>query len=773
MKLRNKITIILLSLWCIMVVIAFIGSQRIINQSYLDLEQNQVKADIQRVKEAIQQMSSSINTLLTNWAAWDDTYKFINDLNPAYIKTNLNLNSFISADVNMIFYFNANFQPVYLAAVNIDKTDEAAIPIEIFKYLSPQGRLVRQPYPNSDVQGLIALKSSLLLVCAHSIVTSDFKGPVRGTLIMAKYLSDTALKQLEKTTKINLSIYPLTNQNMDKSQVSIYEKLQKNNQFLIERNNETLISGYTLLNDINDKPIAILKIELPRNLYQIGIKTIHYYNKVFIIYSIILVALLWYLLQELLVKRLEKLKGQIDNTNSINIPSNSLIIGGISDEVSTVASLYYQATHDHLTGLANRNLLEQMFNNNINKIKNSNSKIAILFLDIDHFKRVNDSLGHEVGDELLVLMGKRLNQCLRDNDLAARIGGDEFVIMLIGIDNNQIKTVIERIYKTLSEPILIKDHELHITSSMGISIYPLDGFEINTLLKHADIALYHAKESGRNHYQYYSDELNRAIQEAYKKEAELQRAIDNKELCLFYQPIYDAITVKIISLETLIRWKHPTRGLLAANEIIPLAEKCGLIIPIGKWVLETACQQAKKWQQQGILTAPIAINISVLQTKNTSIDKLVSTVLKETGLDPHYLELELTETSYVEITEKILGELRVLKEKGIQLAVDDFGVGYSGIGYLRKLPISKLKIDQSFIKDICTDPDDSAITLAIIAIAHQLNLQVIAEGVENVAQYNFLKMNHVDAVQGNYFCKPMDTTKCEDLLKTLTSEVFS
>lgn len=429
------------------------------------------------------------------------------------------------------------------------------------------------------------------------------------------------------------------------------------------------------------------------------------------------------------------------------------------------AHLYYQATHDPLTGLANRNLLQKIFAHYAEQVKQENKKIAFLFIDLDYFKWINDTLGHEIGDQLLIYIANQLLNCLGEGDVAARLGGDEFIIMLTDINQlEQINRMVYRIFDYFNKSVRIDGHTLHLTSSMGISLFPDDGKDLNELINRADVALYKAKERGRNCFQYYSPLLSREIQETHCDEIELQHAIDNKQLCLYYQPIYDAQSKRIISLEALIRWNHPKKGLLDASYIIPLAEKTGIIVPIGEWALWTACQQAKSWQKKGLSLVPIAVNLSALQTKYTSISQLVSHILQTTQLDPHYLELELTETSFIENSVTVLNELSKLYMEGVHLTLDDFGTGYSALGYLKRIPLSKLKIDQSFIRGLSVDIEDRTIILAIIAIAHHLNLQVIAEGVEREEQYEFLREHKVDGIQGHYFMPPLDADSCETLL---------
>lgn len=764
MKIRNKVSIIIFIAWFIILVSVYLGSQIIFKKSFLHLEQEAAISNLQRVDESLQQMATSVNSVLGSWSIWDDTYKFMADKNQQYIKSNLQINSFSSSDVDMVLYFDKSGKPFYSVASDTTRTKIIPVPKGLSDYLDPHGKLVYQPTPDSGTTGIISLPDGLLFVAAHSIVTSKQTGPVRGTLMMGKHFTESSLKKLKDITKVNVSIYPLNEIKNNTPLLRTYDQL-KAHDYLIHPINDSILIAYTLLKDINGKPIAIIKANITRKIYLAGLQTIHYYNILTIAFSIMLVTLLWTSLNTLIIKRIEKMTKKMASGETSSEAINNTNFGTL-DEVSFVSLLYQHATHDQLTGLGNRHLLYQGFQNRIETIPNGNNVICV-FIDIDHFKYVNDTLGHEIGDELLVFVAKQLKSFLRGGDIASRLGGDEFVVMLFDVKPDMIAQVVDRLFSALKKVVIISGHELTITCSMGISIYPTNGNDVPTLLKNADFALYRAKEFGRNQYQYYSDELKRTIQEANKKELELQRAIDNKELCLYYQPIYDTFSKNITNAEALIRWNHPERGILPAAEIIPIAEKCGLIIPIGQWVLKTACAQAKAWQDQGLPRIPIAVNLSLLQIKSLSINKLVTETLEATGLDPHYLELELTETSYVELTPTVLNELQMLKERGIKLAVDDFGVGYSGLGYLKRLPIHKLKIDQSFIRDIHTDTDDRAIVLAIIAIAHQLSLQVVAEGVETNEQLEFLRKHYVDSVQGNYLSKPVDSASFEKIIKTI------
>lgn len=515
MRLRNKISIIVVVLWFVMVFITYFGSKLILSNSYFNLEQEQANNNLQRINEVIKQMGAPLNNTVTDWSVWDDTYNFVVDQNEEFKKTNLVVSAFASTDVDMLLIFNSKGQPIFTMAVDDKRSKQIDLPKELFAYISPGSLLVHQPNINSSLQGLIAIPSGILFVAAHAIVTSNNKGPVRGTLMMTKYLSKDVLEKVEKISKTNFTLYPIAEVNSDINLDKIYNFLIQNNENYLERNSQSLITGYILLKDIYSKPIAMIKMPMKRNIWQIGIGTIRYYNIAFLIYSIILVVILWYLLQKLLVERLEALKSRIGNPNN-NLFDN--IIESGSDEISSVASLYHQATHDPLTGLANRNLLDQAFNNHLDFINSAKNKIALLYIDIDLFKRINDTLGHEIGDLSLIAIAKKLNACLRSNDLAVRIGGDEFVILLIDIEEKQINSVVERIYKSLSQSMNIQNHKLYTTPSIGISMYPNDGNDITTLLKYADMALYKAKKSGRNNYQYYSKALKNEVKELQKKE---------------------------------------------------------------------------------------------------------------------------------------------------------------------------------------------------------------------------------------------------------------
>ncbi len=764
MKLKTKISLIVMIAWTTVAILFYFGSQRLILSTYLQLENQTITDSLNRTEAALNQSIDTIMVNVKDWSIWDETYQFMQDRNQngRFINSTLTLISLESLNSDMILLFDTNGKLVTSLGVNQDRDKIIDIPQALIQAIASNRKLINLADIAHSAKGLIATPAGILLVASHSILDSQGKGPSHGTLIIAKYLTKDLLENIKRVVGENLNLYRFPEAAHLPDLSKIYASMIKDKDDTVIKDHDKL-TAYRFINDLNGENIAILKAEMPRKIYRVGVDTIAYSNFMLFMYGIILTVFLWLLLQYLIVKRIEKLSRHIGKM-SRNERIHSKLIENISDEVSSVAALYHQATHDPLTGLANRNLLHQAFNEYSLHLSDDNKKILIIFIDLDHFKHLNDSFGHDIGDEILIMTAKRITSTLRGNDLAARLGGDEFIAMLVDIEADQIKLITNRLFKSINHPITFGDHEFYLTCSMGVCIYPNDGTTIDLLIKQADMALYNAKENGRNQYEFYSASLNQSINESRQKEIELQYALDDNQLCLYYQPIYDCRTKQIVSMEALIRWNHPTKGLLGADDIIPVAERTSIIYPIGDWILKTVCAQLCAWKKLNLPLVPIAMNISAIQLKQTELGDNIKKILAESDIPANLLEIEITETGFINITPKLINELYALKAAGIKLIIDDFGTGYAGLGYLKSLPVSKLKIDKSFIRDIQSDPDDKAITLAIIAIAHQLNLTVTAEGVENIEQYNFLCYHQADEAQGHFMSEPLSATDCQHLL---------
>ena len=420
------------------------------------------------------------------------------------------------------------------------------------------------------------------------------------------------------------------------------------------------------------------------------------------------------------------------------------------------AQLQHVATHDSLTGLPNRLLLADRLNQAIAQAQRHQHLFAVFIVDLDRFKAINDSLGHLAGDAMLKEVARRLAAALRQADTLARMGGDEFVLILNEITRPEdIETIAAKVLAHITQPMKLSDLELHASASIGISIYPSDGGNPETLLQHADAAMYQAKKGGRNAYRLFTPEMNAFARERLELENGLRRALLHREFILHYQPKVDVRTGSIDSAEALIRWQHPTRGLIAPMDFIPLAEETGLIIPIGEWVLNEACRQAQSWRASGLRPLRVAVNLSAQQFRQKKLVDIVSAALRTAGLEPRYLELELTESTVMHDAEQSIEILRELSALGVRISVDDFGTGYSSLSYLRRLPLDKLKIDRTFIRELATSRDDAAIVRAIVSLAHNLRIKVIAEGVETPDQLVYLREAGCDQYQGYHYSAPV------------------
>ncbi|MDO3383551.1 putative bifunctional diguanylate cyclase/phosphodiesterase [Gilvimarinus algae] len=418
--------------------------------------------------------------------------------------------------------------------------------------------------------------------------------------------------------------------------------------------------------------------------------------------------------------------------------------------------LNYLAFHDALTSLPNRSLFYDRINHGIARAQRASSKLALMLLDVDRFKNINDSLGHDSGDLLLKAIAGRLNDGVRDMDTVARLGGDEFVVLLEGVhDLEDVRFVANKLLAQLSRPMEIAGHDISITASIGISVYPTDGEDTDELLKNADIAMYKAKEAGKNNCQFYAKGMSASAVNFLLLENDLRRGIEQDQLILHYQPQIDLASGALTGVEALVRWQHPERGLVSPAHFIPLAEETGLIVPLGEWVLKAACQQQKSWIDAGLNVPQMAVNLSTRQFRQRDFPGKVASVLRETGLPAQYLELEITESCAMEHASETINQLNQLNQMGLQLSIDDFGTGYSSLAYLKRFPIDKLKIDSSFIHDLPLDQNDAAIAKSIIGLAHNMQLTVVAEGVEQEHQVKWLCEQGCDQAQGFYYAKPM------------------
>lgn len=467
------------------------------------------------------------------------------------------------------------------------------------------------------------------------------------------------------------------------------------------------------------------------------------------------------------------------SVHKINIERYKLInrqLEEVTEKKEEITSLYEEiaaseeeikqlAYHDHLTGLPNLRCFNEQLNHAINLANRTEKMFTIMFLDLDSFKMINDTMGHNIGDKLLKQVAQRLVDTLRKSDVLARIGGDEFIVMIENIkDENEIKIVADKILGCFTHPFLLNNQEFFVTTSIGIAVYPTDGNDADKLMKNADIAMYRAKQRGKNQYVFCTPGMKTKASRTMKLTSDLYRALEKNEFELYYQPQVNCNTNEIVGLEALIRWNHAELGMVYPGEFIPIAEQNGLIISIGEWVMRTACWQNKAWQEAGYSPIRIGVNLSVQQLQDANIVNQVKDILRETDLDPEYVELEITES--IAMTHKRYVEtINALKDLGVKIAIDDFGTQYSSLNYLKRLSVDRIKIAMPFIQGISENPNDEAITKTIITLARSMGIDVIAEGVETINQLEFLSQENCNEIQGFYFFKPMPLNELEKLLK--------
>jgi len=462
-----------------------------------------------------------------------------------------------------------------------------------------------------------------------------------------------------------------------------------------------------------------------------------------------------------------------DDASMLRQTNEHLVVAAIESKKlaesapTTTMQLAHLTHHDVLTNLPNRILLMDRLNQAIELTHRQGKQLAIMFLDLDRFKTINDSLGHSIGDRLLQSIALRLVACVRNSDTVSRQGGDEFVLLLPSIDHaSDAALCAQKILEAFKLPHLIDQHNLHISVSIGVSIYPVDGLDAETLIKNADTAMYHAKESGREVFRFFKQEMHDRAVQRQSIEAGLRLALERHEFVLHYQPKVNLKTGAIAGCEALIRWQHPERGLLWPEQFVSIAEDCGLILPIGRWVLKEACLQAQAWRQAGLPAFAVAVNISALELRSTDFLENTRITLAQTGMEPRYLELELTESVLMQDAESSNSALIALHTLGAKLALDDFGTGYSSLSYLSRFPIDTLKIDQSFVNHITSNKDDASIVCSVVSLGKSLNKRVVAEGVESQEQYAFLLAQECDEGQGFYLSRPVAAAQMTALLQS-------
>lgn len=769
------------------------------------LEDKYIIENVERTKKEIFKEIEVLDTIVMDWAVWDNSYQFMIDKNPEYIKANLSEDTLNNLKINIMLFIDNKGNLVHGEGYDIQKKESVPIDEALLKYIKDHSLL-----QNNDVKyrksGIVTLNGKdLILLSICPILTSAGEGPINGYIVLGANFTEKKIADIGKELSSEIKLTFLKDFEYDRKFFDL-----KDDKIQIDAVSDQKIIGRAFLDDIDGKHLLLLSIEKNRdinNIGEVGIKaTLWLLLGLFFLFAIIITVIL----DRGILLRFQELSNDIrkigegkdlsvrlkrqniddeltDVSNEINGMLGALersqlflsksesalkkAIEKLQDEVleheKTQEQIKYIAYHDTLTGLPNRNLLNELLVHSITLAERNNKCMAVLFLDIDGFKMINDSKGHGMGDQILQEVAERLLKTLRKSDVIARHGGDEFIVIIEELDNcSGVELIANKIINCFQEPFHLENQDYFLTTSVGVAVYPADGQTPDMLIKNADIAMYKAKENGKNQYLFCTPVMKDVANETMELSTNLYRAIEKNELELYYQPQLSCHNNQIMGVEALIRWRHPVMGLISPAKFIPIAEKTGLILPIGEWVLRTACQQNKKWQEQGLPKIRMGVNLSLRQFHNNDLLNLVESVLKETKLAPQYLELEITETIAMKEKSYIINTLNAFRQIGVSIAIDDFGTEYSSLSYLKHLPVDRLKVAMQFIRGIGIDHKDEALAKGIIVLAKSIGMNVIAEGVETKEQLEFLKNHNCDEIQGYYFFKPLIEAEMTKLLIT-------
>jgi diguanylate cyclase (GGDEF)-like protein len=822
-SIRAKTQFVLISCFVGLVFIIYLVVNAIMQNNIRIFEQHYVTEHVQRAENGINLSLDTLAQTASDWAIWDDTYQFVIDRNRKYIDNNFNVSVISNINLNAMLIMNLKGQSVYEYGVNLDKQEVMPVSKALVEYLR-KSPVSNNTNPNYKMKGLVLLPEGPMLIASWPILPSNGVGPVRGNLVVGRYLDHTEIGLLAKTLGIHMTIDRMDE--LDSHKAKLYHSIQAKLPVLVRKIDQDHIGGYTILRDITGKPVVGVCVKTDREISKIGHQGMRYMLYALVVASFVFTTIMLFFLEKNILSRLLALNGQFREIGNSGIFSRRLKLDKIHDEIDDMTSeinamldkletaekkviegealkraneelenrvlertlelsqtneslqteicerkkmqeqIEYLAYHDYLTDLPNRLLFNEQLTHAISLTKRIERIFAIMFLDLDGFKIINDTMGHDIGDQLLIGVAKRLAAVLRKSDIVARFGGDEFIILVENIeDSNHIEMIAQKILNCFNRPFVIDGQECFITTCIGIAIYPTDGENAEKLIKNADVAMFKAKENGKNQYAFCTVELKNKVLETMKLTNKLYRALERNEFLLYYQPQLSCSTNKIVGVEALIRWNHPEMGMVSPGAFIPIAEQAGLINAIGEWVLQTACRQNKIWQDAGLPKIRMGVNLSVRQLQSANIVRQVDNVLRQTGLLPGYLELEITESVAMREQDYVIEVLRSLMDRGLHIAIDDFGTEYSSLNYLKKLPIDKIKIARPFVRGIGVSEKDEAIISAIIVLAKSMGFSVLAEGVETEKQLMYITQRMCDEVQGFYYYKPLPAKEMEELLR--------
>ncbi|HXA93152.1 MAG TPA: EAL domain-containing protein [Steroidobacteraceae bacterium] len=752
MKIRWKLATLIATLFAGLGVTALLVARYVLMPSFAELEHTQAQVGMRRIQFALERTFSQLELAAASWGNWTDAWRFARDRNPTFVAEQvtaaglkqLNINTLIFTDLDGRFIASATLDFQTDKPIDLDFAARGSLPADF-----PWRAHLRDGH---SVHGFLLTNRGILLLVAAPVLDGFGHGPSRGIVIMGRLVSHHEIDEIGAQAQASLAALP-------PSSLRELDRLAET---------EDVVQVYHSFDDIYARPILTLRVDTPREITRRGYAAVHYAFACLIIAAVLVVVLLVIVLNRTVLNPLAQVTRHAVAIGEGADPSTRLDFKG-RDEIGVlarefdrmVAHVVRLAYSDSLTGLPNREQAHRHLRAALAAAQAQGRMLALMYVDLDNFKRINDTLGHSIGDEVLVTAAARLRHALRSGDRSsarssvgssadlARLGGDEFMVVLPEIDGGaDAARVAERLIAALCEPIALSNHTIVVSPSVGISIAPTDGIAADLLLRQADLAMYYCKRRAPGSYAFFDPSMNEGVLQRYTIESKLRSALERGELALHYQPQISVSTGEVTGMEALLRWTHPELGSVPPADFIPIAEATGLIVPIGEWVLRTACEQARKWQNEGLALPRICVNVATQQFAMHNFVSQVARILGESQLTSTLLELEITESMIMLEEARAAHVLEELHAIGVSVAIDDFGTGYSNFQRLRRMAIDRLKLDRSFIGDLGNDHDDRAIAAAILAMARALEVDVVAEGVESLVQFRFLQEHHCAHCQG-------------------------
>ncbi len=745
-----KKTLIAACIGALALIVAVVATTRfVLAHSFAAIEAGEAHQSIERVNQALQLELHQLRATAEDNGHWDQAYDYASGRRPNFITENFTRYGLDTLRVQVMWMGDPTGRTLVGLSTR-DAESSAVAPLSpdlaaLFQKYAPS--LVPSNSADSVVR-LLRVPGGVLAFSAIRILQSSREGSSPGILVFGHYLDDGVMRRLEEMSQSPVRLILLDEQgaplaNVETSVANWLTTAGANDDTLIQTSGGETLDSYRLLRDVEDRPLAVLANRVSHAGLQLGRRTITWVVASLLIGFSLLIFLLL----------------------------NMMNRGWRTRAVAQRQSIHQQrqfsrlARRDVLTGLPNRVYLQKLLPRLIKRSARDDDRMAILYIDLDHFKNVNDSLGHAAGDKLLTAVAQRLRAVVSTSDVVVRMGGDEFVVVANMLPNAAVaNSIADRIRRALVVPLDLDGVTMFACPSIGISVFPEDGADAEQLLKHADIALNHAKDRGRGNHQFYTPEMNARLRERFSLERELRQALERNELFLEYQPCIDLQSLRPVSLEALIRWRTADGTYIPPSRFIPIAEQSSLIVEIGDWVLRTVCLQLSEWQRQHVPLLPVSVNISVRQFEHTQLATVVSVLADEMGIDASLLHFEITESAAMQNSQQHLGALQALRNLGSRILIDDFGTGYSSLSYLKHLPIDTLKIDRAFVRDMAVDANDAAIVRAIVGVAKSLGLQLVAEGIETAEQLECLRKLECECGQGFYFSPPVSADACRSML---------